>query len=398
MNKRFLIWSSPAQAIVTLMLVLLAMGCVNILSASFVDEAAPYNFFVKYIGFAILGFAAIIGIRSIGYARLLSVPWLRYVALFGTMGLLLWTDVSGVNVKGAVRWVNIFGIRFQPSELAKVAVIFLATYYLGRAHERGRQISVFNLEPHVMKLLVPSLFFSLLVLKQPDMGTAAIIIALAFGMLVIAGLLLKELCILFAIGSAAVVVFVKMAAYRMDRILAWMDPWAYAQDKGYQTVQSLLAIGSGGLTGMRWGEGAGKYAYLPEAHTDFAFAIFCQENGFLGVLFLVLIFSLLAAAFFVIIRNARDFQGFLLASGVTFLIIGQALGNMAMVCGMLPVIGVPMVFISYGGTSMVVSMAAIGLLLSVYDAEVHPERLDVGSPDVRRSNLRMMRTDRRSEQ
>ena len=397
MNKRFLIWSSPAQAIVTLMLVLLAMGCVNILSASFVDEAAPYNFFVKYIGFAILGFAAIIGIRSIGYAKLLSVPWLRYVALFGTMGLLLWTDVSGVNVKGAVRWVNIFGIRFQPSELAKVAVIFLATYYLDRAHERGRQISVFNLEPHVMKLLVPSLFFSLLVLKQPDMGTAAIIIALAFGMLVIAGLLLKELCILFAIGSAAVVVFVKMAAYRMDRILAWMDPWAYAQDKGYQTVQSLLAIGSGGLTGMRWGEGAGKYAYLPEAHTDFAFAIFCQENGFLGALFLIFVFCLLAYAFFCIIRNARDFQGFLLASGVTFLIIGQALGNIAMVCGILPVIGVPLVFISYGGTSMLISMAAIGLLLSVYDAQVHPERLDAAPPDVRRGNLQMMRTVRRRE-
>ncbi len=397
MKKRFIIWDNPAQAIITLMLVLVVMGAVNVLSATIVDPKAPFYYFLRYLVFAAIGFVLIWRIRKIGYAKLLSYRWLRHLALFGMLGLLVWTDFGGVNVKGAVRWISIAGIRFQPSEIAKVVVIFLATYYLSRAQRLGREISIFHLEPYVVKLMLPSLIFAGLVLKQPDMGTAAIIITLAFGMLVIAGLPLLEICSMFAVGGAGLAVLAMAAPYRLQRLNVWFDPWAYAQNEGYQTVQSLIAIGSGGWFGTRWGEGAGKFLYLPEAHTDFAFAIFCQENGFLGALFLILIFTLLAAAFIYVIRNARDFQGFLLASGVTFLIIGQAFANMAMVCGMLPVIGVPLVFISYGGTSMVISMAAIGLLLSVYDAQVHPEKLDTAPPDVRRSKLQMVRAGRREE-
>ncbi len=397
MKKRFLIWDNPAQAVITLMLVLLVMGCVNVLSATFVDKTEPFIYFRKYLGFAVGGFIGIWVIRKIGYVRLLNSVWMRRAALWGVFALLLWTDFGGVNVKGAVRWISIGPVRFQPSEIAKVAIIFLAAYYLSRAQMLGRRISIFKMEPYTLKVLVPAAIFSALVLKQPDMGTAAIIITLAFGMLIIAGLNIREVLIIMLVGCAGAATLAMSASYRLERLHAWFDPWAYAQKQGYQTVQSLIAIGSGGLTGTRWGEGAGKFAYLPEAHTDFAFAIFCQENGFLGALFLIFVFCLLAYAFFCIIRNARDFQGFLLASGVTFLIIGQALGNIAMVCGILPVIGVPLVFISYGGTSMLISMAAIGLLLSVYDAQVHPERLDAAPPDVRRGNLQMMRTVRRRE-
>ena len=133
---------------------------------------------------------------------------------------------------------------------------------------------------------------------------------------------------------------------------------------------------------------------MPEAHTDFAFAIFCQENGFLGAMFLLLLFALLGLAFCKITINARDRRGFLLAGGVTFLIIGQAVANMAMVCGILPVIGVPLIFISYGGSSMVLSMAAIGLLLSVYDEEVKEAEQEAMPPEERRDNLRMVRNER----
>lgn len=396
MKKRFIIWDNPAQAVITLMLVLLVMGGINILSATLVESKAPFSFFGKYVFFAVCGFIIIKGIRKFGYVRLLNYRPLRHLAIIGMFGLLLWTDISGVNVKGAARWVGYGSLRFQPSEIAKVVVIFISAYYLNEAHRLGRRVSLFKLEPYTLKVLLPALVFSAMVLKQPDMGTAAIIITLAFGMLIIAGLPLIEICSIFAIGGAGIAALAIAAPYRLARFNAWFDPWAYAQKEGYQTVQSLIAIGSGGVTGTRWGEGAGKFLYLPEAHTDFAFAIFCQENGFLGGMALILIFSLLAVAFIYIIRNARDFQGFLLASGVTFLIIGQAFANMAMVCGMLPVIGVPLVFISYGGTSMLISMAAIGLLLSVYDAEVHPEKLDTAPPDVRRSNLRVMRMSRRT--
>ena len=133
---------------------------------------------------------------------------------------------------------------------------------------------------------------------------------------------------------------------------------------------------------------------MPEAHTDFAFAIFCQENGFVGALILIILFALLGFAFCTITINAKDRRGFLLAGGVTFLIIGQAVANMAMVCGILPVIGVPLVFISYGGSSMVLSMAAIGLLLSVYDDEVQEAEHEALPPEERRDNLRMVRNER----
>ena len=150
------------------------------------------------------------------------------------------------------------------------------------------------------------------------------------------------------------------------------------------------AIGSGGLTGTNWGHGAAKFAYLPEAHTDFAFAVFCQENGFFGALILLLVFCLLGVAFYKITISTRDQKGFLLAAGVTFLIIGQAFANMAMVCGIFPVIGVPLIFISYGGSSMIISMAAIGLLLSVYDEEEKQQLLDAEPPEKRRSDLRVV--------
>ena len=159
-------------------------------------------------------------------------------------------------------------------------------------------------------------------------------------------------------------------------------------------VQSLLAIGSGNLVGTHWGHGAGKFFYLPEAHTDFAFAIFCQENGFFGAMLLMLLFGLLGYAFCTITCSTRDKQGFLLAGGVTFLIVGQAVANMAMVCGILPVIGVPLIFISYGGSSMMLSMAAIGLLLSVYDEEARRAEMDALPPEERRDGLRVVRNER----
>ena len=158
-------------------------------------------------------------------------------------------------------------------------------------------------------------------------------------------------------------------------------------------VLSLLTIGSGGLFGADWGQGSGKYLYLPESHTDFAFAVFCQENGFLGAAVLIILFLLMGCAFFKIAVSTRDKRGFLLVTGVSFLIVGQAVANMAMVCGIFPVIGVPLVFISYGGTAMLVSMAGIGLALSVYNEEMkqrQQQETEQLSPQTRRSDLRVV--------
>ena len=144
-----------------------------------------------------------------------------------------------------------------------------------------------------------------------------------------------------------------------------LDPWSDAQNYGYQIVQSMSAIGSGELTGMGWGVGVSKYDYLPEAHTDFAFAIFCQENGFLGAVFVFLLFAAMAVYSARIANKAVDIYGQVLAMGIMLLVVGQAIANLLMVGGMLPVIGVPLPFISYGGTSLIVTMAAVGMLANV---------------------------------
>ena len=220
----------------------------------------------------------------------------------------------------------------------------LAAKYLGIMLRKGQRVSLFAPGDHRM-VLAATLIYAVLVYKQPDLGTAAIIVTLMLGVYIIAGVPKGQLvCILGASGLLAVVATLA-SSYRMERVQVWFNPWLDPRGKGYQMVQSLLAIGSGGLTGTHWGQGAGKFFYLPEAHTDFAFAIFCQENGFVGALILIILFALLGFAFCTITINAKDRRGFLLAGGVTFLIIGQAVANMAMVCGILPVIGVPLVFI-----------------------------------------------------
>ena len=153
--------------------------------------------------------------------------------------------------------------------------------------------------------------------------------------------------------------------YRMERIKVTFDPWSDAQNIGYQTVQSLSAIGSGELTGMGLGVGVSKYDYLPEAHTDFAFAIFCQENGFLGAIFVFLLFAALAVYSARVANKAMDAYGQVLSMGIMLLIVGQAIANLLMVGGILPVVGVPLPFISYGGTSLIITLSAMGILVNI---------------------------------
>lgn len=163
-------------------------------------------------------------------------------------------------------------------------------------------------------------------------------------------------------------------------------------------AQSLTAIGSGGLTGLPWGQGSGKFFFLPEAHTDFAFAIFCQEWGYVGALFLIACFLILARALFCIAMNTKDRRGYLLVAGSTMFLIGQSAANMAMVTGVLPVIGVPLLFISYGGTSLLANMFALGLVVSVYRSEcareIMEERIAAGLPPVEEGRLRVVSSGR----
>ncbi len=388
MKKKFLLWDNPRQAIYMLMIILLLIGGVNVYSASFIAAqdmfADGLHYLGRYFYYAVGGMVLVHIVRKIGYKRILNRRFLWGCYLV-TLIMLLWVDYMGIANKGATRWIYLGPFSIQPSEIAKLVIIMLAARYLGAAMNRGQRVGLFA--GGCGYITYATLAVAALVVKQPDLGTAAIIMALMIGMFVLAGLAKKWIVGIVGTGAIGAVLLTVTSPYRWERIKVWFDPWLDERGNGYQMVQSLLAIGSGGLTGTNWGHGAGKFFYLPESHTDFAFAIFCQENGFIGAVLLLLLFTVLGAAFYKITISTRDKKGFLLAAGVTLLIIGQAFANMAMVCGILPVIGVPLIFISYGGTSMVISMCAIGLLLSVYDEEEKQLAVDAQTPEERRASF-----------
>lgn len=399
MKKRFLIWDNPQQAIIMLVLGLLVIGSINVFSATYMEAAASDShdalyFFKRYWLNVLVGLGAGLCAYRLGYKRVLSSTALRWglnFAIFAMLAVLfIKRNEESWQINGAARWLRLGGFSLQPSELAKVAVIMYSAYILDKMHRYKQAVSFCTKNPDFWKLLGLTLGYSFLVYKQPDMGTATIIFGLTILMIVMAGLPRLQLLAMTGIVVAGGATIAVSASYRLKRLAVWLNPWIEADQSGYQGVQSQLAIGSGGLWGSNWDYAASRYFHLPEAHTDFAFAFFCHENGFFFAVVLILLFSLLALAFMAITCSAKNMRAFLLASGITFLIIGQSFANIAMVCGVLPIIGVPLAFISYGGTSMIINLGCIGLLLSIYKEEKQEAELAALSPDTRREDLRVV--------
>ncbi|MEN6411318.1 MAG: putative peptidoglycan glycosyltransferase FtsW [Veillonellales bacterium] len=360
MSKVSRFWLNNNEAVLYITLILFLIGAVNVFSASFVLAGQLLHdsyFFLKHhlVAFAI-GFIALLVVSRMDYHH---VRRLLLFLILATTGLLIAVHLGGVDANGARRWLNLAGLKFQPSEIAKLVTIIMSSSYLGGLLDRRRLASLHS---------VPFYFSGIcaaIVLKQPDMGTALIIIGVPMAMYLVVGLPRIQLFLLCGGGAALMALGTYGAAYRAERVAAWLNPWAYQQTIGYQTVQSLLAIGSGGFFGTGLGMGASKFYYLPEAHTDFAFAVLCQEMGFAGAVVVLLLFAILGCYGGIIARKAPDGFGKMLALGSTGLVVGQAIVNIAMVSGVIPVIGVPLPFISFGGTSLIVNLIAIGLLISV---------------------------------
>lgn len=385
---------NPKNLIYFLVVLLMGIGSINVLSASFLDAQNMFDnsayFFIRYIIYAVISFTAMYIVSKMNYKYFLDDNVLKY-GYFIVLGLLIAVDVVGITNKGAQRWLHLGPLSIQPSELAKIMVIMLSAKILGDTLQKGYHVSLIS--GRGVKGVAATMILCALVYAQPDLGTAAIIAALMLCVYIIAGIPSVQIVSIMGIALAGATFLTVFTPYRMQRIKVWFDPWLDEMGAGYQMVLSLLTIGSGGLFGTDWGQGSGKYLYLPEAHTDFAFAVFCQENGFIGAVGLMILFILLGMALFKIAVSAKDKRGFLLAAGISLLIVGQAVCNMAMVCGIFPVIGVPLVFISYGGTSMLISTVSIGLALSVYNQEQKERRMEaVGEqiPQDRRSNLRVV--------
>jgi len=390
MDKSFWIFRNPKQAIFCIMALLMLIGCINVFSASYIMaqdmNGNSYHFLIRYIAFSIISFISMYFTEKIGYKRLLKPEGLFTTYII--TAFLLMAVFFFASVKGARRWIFLPGMSIQPSEIAKLVIIMICASSLGTMMKKGEKVRLFV--GRSFKILCLAVAYFILIYAEPDLGTGAIVLGLMLGMFIIAGLPVNEIVGMIGLAAAGAVALTMSTAYRRERVLVMLDPWRDPLDKGYQMVQAQLAIGSGGLFGTNWGHGISKFFYLPEAHTDFAFAVFAQENGFFGVILVLVLFLLLGYVFTYITMRAKDQQGFLLAGGVTFLIIGQAIANMAMVGGLLPVIGVPLVFISYGGSSMVISMAAIGMLLSVYDETVKQEKQEQllqQEPEARREDL-----------
>jgi cell division protein FtsW len=248
----------------------------------------------------------------------------------------------------------------QPSEFAKLAIIIFLAYSMARKQEKIRYFSIGFL-PHI----VVAGIFILLIEKEPDFGTALALAGITFLMLFVGGTRLTHI-FLVALPAIPLVVYVILKnKMRLERVTTFIDPWKYAQDSGYQLVHSLYAIGSGGFWGLGIGKSREKLFYLPDSHTDFIFSILAEELGFLGILTVMSLFAILVSRGIIISLRARDIFGSYLAMGLTALIGLQAAINMAVVSGLMPTKGLSLPFLSYGGSSLLVNMIAVGILLNI---------------------------------
>ena len=353
-------WNNDMEAIIGIMVVLLILGTINVFSSSFILAEAefdtPYFFLKRHIINIFIGFIGFLICFRIDYHK-----WRRFISIILIMTIiaLVLVLIIGPQVNGARRWLPLGITQFQPAELAKLIAIMITSAELALRVKLNQEINIFTPPMGFVALM------AFLTEQEPDMGTASIILGIPLIMLVVAGLGKEKILKLGGVTFAGIVLLIFRQPYRLERLKVTYDPWSDAQNYGYQTVQSLSAIGSGELTGMGLGVGVSKYDYLPEAHTDFAFAIFCQENGFLGAIFVFLLFAAFAVYAARVAAKAKDEFGQMLAMGIMILVVGQAIANLLMVGGILPVVGVPLPFISYGGTALIITMSAIGILVNI---------------------------------
>jgi cell division protein FtsW len=377
------------RVLVGAVLALAAFGVVMVFSSGAVFAAKKYGdstyFLKRELVYAILGLGALSFAARVDYSIYRK---LAYPLLFVTLALLAAVLKLGSRAGGAIRWFRAGPLSFQPGELAKLALCVYLAYLLARKAEKVRVFSVGFLPP----LLVTGLMMVLL-LKQPDFGTAAIFGAVALGMLFVAGTRTSYLILAVLVAAPAGWQFIVSTPFRMRRMLAFLDPWAFRRDVGYQITESLISVGSGGVTGLGLGDGRQKLFFLPEAHTDFILSIVGEELGLIGILFVIGAFGVLVWRGLRTAFRARDVFGSYLAFGITAMFGLQALVNIGVVLGSLPTKGLPLPFISYGGTSLVMSLFAAGVLANI--SARNPEPGDWVFPGSRRRALKG--ANRRSE-
>jgi len=335
------------------------------------------HIFTIVIGFAFL-FFAYFKLKS-SVLQKMAVPLLVFSFI---LLILVFLPGIGVSAGGARRWLRLWPSTFQPSELVKLSMVIFLAKYMSMPGYRTDSFKSFLIPVGIM------LIFQAAILKQPDFGAAMSLAILTFAMLYLSGIRLRYIASL-ALFAIPVVIKLAMEPYRLKRITCFLDPWKEPEGCGFQLVQSFIAFGSGGVTGVGLGSSKQKLAYLPESHTDFIFSIIGEEFGFIGVSFVIGLFLVLFIKGVSIANSAKDRFVYYLATGLSLMIALQALINFAVTTGMVPTKGLPLPFISYGGSSLLVNMLAIGILLSI-------SRGEDASPAVDNRELLVRRKARRN--
>ena len=347
-------------------ILLLSLGIIMVLSASspsaLAQEGNSYKYVVRQAIFAILGFIAMIVISKYDYHNYDKGK--RYILIYvGCVILLALVPLIGVETNGAKRWIDLGFTTFQPSELVKLGLILFYASLLTRIKDKLKHIGWGFFYP--LALLIP--IIGILIVFQTHMSASLIIIILTGILMLMAGTRIAH-CIVVGVPAAAALlaaILLKGEGFRMGRVMTWLDPWSDLTGDGWQIVQSLYAVGSGGLFGAGLGNSKQKYLYIPEPHNDFIFAVLAEELGFVGCFIVIALFAVFIWRGIVIAMKAPDMFGSLTAIGITSLIGIQVIINIAVVTNSMPVTGMPLPFFSYGGTALMIILASVGVLLNI---------------------------------
>jgi cell division protein FtsW len=354
---------TPDIILLLVTLILVTVGTAMIYSSSSIIALEKFKdgqyFLKKQIFFVILGLISMVLLTKIDYTTWKKAAYPGIILSLIMLALLFIPHV-GLKRGGATRWLNLGVFSFQVSEMVKIAMVVFLAHLLARKAHLLKKFSRGVLIPSAITAVVISL-----ILLEPDFGTAMIIASILILMLCLAGSRITHLMFLAAAFIPVGVWLIFHKGYRLARLTVFLDPWKDAGNSGFQIIQSLISFGSGGTFGVGIGDGMQKLFYLPQPHTDFILSIIAEESGFIGVSIVIILFSIFVFRGFMIAMKAPDLFGMLLAAGLTMVIAMESFINIAGVMGLIPLKGLALPFLSYGGSSFVMSMIAVGILLNI---------------------------------
>ncbi len=367
----------PDVMLLFVTLILVSVGMVMIYSSSFIiahdrfgDE---YHFLKKQIIFGLVGLVIMVALSKFPYLLWKKAAYLGVIMSIVLLSLLLVPGV-GAKVGGATRWLRLGAFSFQVSEAVKIAMILFIAYYFTKKADHVKHFFRIVTVPFSITMIVAALM-----LMQPDFGTAVITLTVVMFMYFIAGGRIIHMAGLAAAALPVAFVILVRESYRLERLMAFRNPWKDPSDTGFQIIQSFISFGSGGTFGVGLGNSMQKLYYLPEPHTDFILSVIAEEGGFIGVAIVISLFAVLIVRGFLISFRARESFGTLLAAGLTVLLAVEGFINMAAVMGIIPTKGLALPFLSYGGTSLIMSMAAVGILLNISSYEPADAEVERGT-------------------